>query len=283
MMELYVREQVYLLKRVLRLVGSIIFYCLLRANDFLLFFQGKPRRKTFIVLCYHAIASGKRVKFARQMDILRKTCVPVVLEPETFSEGANHFVAVTFDDGFNSIFDNAIDILRERNIPSTMFVPSGYLGKKQGWIKNSSNDGFNEEIVSSLYLKELDSNLVTIGSHGVSHRDLGLIDCLAAKQEVMDSKNDLEKQCGREIKYMSFPYDGFNKVIVQWARQCGFRKVYSGYGTCLADNEDCFLVGRIDVSPDDFILEFRLKLVGAYNWLHVAVNLKHKFLQKKDR
>lgn len=272
-----------MLKRVLRLIGSIIFYCLLRTKDFLLFLQGRPRRKTFIILCYHAIAAGKRFKFARQMDILRKICVPTVLEPKTFSEDANHFVAVTFDDGFNSIFDNAIEELKERDIPSTVFIPSGYLGKKQGWITKPSNDGYNEEIVSSLRLKELDSDLVAIGSHGVSHRNLCLIDSLEAKHELMDSKKDLEKQCGRDITHMAFPYDGFNEVIVQWARQCGFRKVYSGYDTYLSDNEDRFLVGRIAVSPDDFMLEFRLKLVGAYDWLHGAVNLKRKLFRWKVR
>jgi hypothetical protein len=42
--------------------------------------------------------------------------------------------------------------------------------------------------------------------------------------------------------------------------------------------DDSLLVGRINVSPVDWPLEFRLKMQGAYQWLALAVPAKRALL-----
>ncbi len=38
-------------------------------------------------------------------------------------------IAITFDDGYEDIFDYAFPILQEYNIPATIFLISSYIGK----------------------------------------------------------------------------------------------------------------------------------------------------------
>src|SRR5688572_33493401 len=86
-----------------------------------------------VVLYYHAIRPLERAGFAWQMDeLLKRAHLFTAGSPETMAqEGRN--VAVTFDDGFRSVLENAVPELAKRSIPFTMFVPSGCLGRRPCW------------------------------------------------------------------------------------------------------------------------------------------------------
>jgi hypothetical protein len=45
-------------------------------------------------------------------------------------------------------------------------------------------------------------------------------------------------------------------------------------------NASEFVTGRVRVDPTDWRLEFRLKLLGAYRWLPMAVEMKRRILRK---
>lgn len=48
----------------------------------------------------------------------------------------------------------------------------------------------------------------------------------------------------------------------------------------LAFGSECaYVTGRVKVEPDDWMLEFRLKICGAYRWLQLALSVKKAFLR----
>lgn len=70
-------------------------------------------------------------------------------------------VAITFDDGYRSIHDLALPVLKEFNLPATVFVTSGYIGEKNMW-----NDRIIEA-VQSLPTGELDLSQFGLGSYSL--------------------------------------------------------------------------------------------------------------------
>jgi peptidoglycan/xylan/chitin deacetylase (PgdA/CDA1 family) len=185
---------------------------------------------------------------------------------------------ITFDDAFENFVEQAWPELRARNMPSTMFVISGALGKGFGPANQT------EKVMSAEQLCALPAELVSIGSHTVSHPFLPELSPEAAHRELVESKATLEKLLKREVSTFSFPFGGFSPGLVELGRAAGYRRVFTTLPS-FAFATDCseFVVGRIRVDPTDWPLEFRLKLAGAYNWLPLAFDLKRKLRRENGR
>jgi peptidoglycan/xylan/chitin deacetylase (PgdA/CDA1 family) len=239
----------------------------------------KPRVATFTIIYYHCVPDERRAQFARQMDLLLRVAVPVGLERVACEEAAvrpRRLVVVTFDDAFHSVFRNGLPELAERGIPSAVFVPSGHLGRRPGWITDPSHEGFGERVMLPEEVTRCRSELVTIGSHTVSHRDLRLLDEQEARKEMAGSRRDLESLIGNQVRLLAFPYGSHDQDVARWAKEAGYLRAFSGLPGFSRRMGDEFLVGRIGVSTEDWPLEFRLKILGAYRWLSAAVSAKRK-------
>jgi peptidoglycan/xylan/chitin deacetylase (PgdA/CDA1 family) len=74
-------------------------------------------------------------------------------------------VCITFDDGYRSIHDLALPILKEYGLPATIFVTSGYLGDRNMW-----NDRIIEA-VQTLPAGQLDLSELGLGAYSLSSLD----------------------------------------------------------------------------------------------------------------
>lgn len=237
---------------------------------------GKKLPGTCVVLYYHAVTSEQRSRFARQMDDLIRWAKPIAADIKNSLESNVHHAAVTFDDGFQSVIENALPELIQRNIPSTMFIPTGYLGRRAGWISEPGHQNHHEILMTADQLRELPSDLVSIGSHTVRHLNLPLLGEEEARRELCESRRKLEPIIGRDIKLLSFPYGKYNQKLVEWSRQVGYERVFTILPTLAFSMPEEYVTGRVSVAPTDWRLEFRLKLLGAYRWLPLAFAFKRK-------
>jgi len=201
------------------------------------------------------------------MDVLVKhaSAVPAGSLEAMPREGRS--VAVTFDDGFRSVLENAVPELTKRSIPFTMFVPSGCLGERPSWVRDATHQSWEERVLSAPELRSLATMpLATLGSHSVSHPDLTKLDPAQAEQELAGSRANLEAAAGVTIDLFSFPHGAHSAALVDQARRAGYRAVFTIEPTTVAGDQDLFIVGRVAVDPQDWPLEFRLKMAGAYRW-----------------
>ena len=71
---------------------------------------------------------------------------------------ADRLVAITFDDGYRDNLTVALPLLEKFGLPMTLFVTAGFVGR-EGYLSKEE-------------LREISKHpLVTIGAHGLSHRD----------------------------------------------------------------------------------------------------------------
>lgn len=266
------------LHRLLKLLISIIFYCLYKIFSGFIFIIKKKIPSDLVVITFHSIPTEQTSEFAEQMTMLLKTGTLIKLDCPVQEKYNRHYLAVTFDDGYQSVIHNALPILKQNKIPATIFIPSSAFGKKPPWILDATHPFARETVLTEEQLKTLPEDLITIGSHTDSHCRLSNIDSYTFKREIVDSKKKLEFVSGRNISLISVPYGQFDKKYTKLFKEAGYQKVFLNIPTFPATNTDLFIMGRISVEPDDWTLEFRLKLQGAYQWLPFAIRIKNKLL-----
>ena len=90
-----------------------------------------------LVLCYHAVSSDWPASLAVSPENFRAQLESLVrsgYDGVTFSqmvagETPPKAVAVTFDDGYRSVYEQAFPILTEVGFPATVFVPTALVGQ----------------------------------------------------------------------------------------------------------------------------------------------------------
>jgi peptidoglycan/xylan/chitin deacetylase (PgdA/CDA1 family) len=229
---------------------------------------GKRKPSTTVVLAYHSIPKQQRAAFARQMDILLRCSEPRRADAPISHSSAARYVCVTFDDGYQNIIDNALPALAERGIPATLFIAAGALGMTPSWEDYSgfSDPDMNEPIVTAEQLRKLPSDLVQIGSHTLTHPKLTELSEEQSRLELAGSRAILEQITGSEVKLFSFPYGSVNLNSIAWCRDEGYERVFITHPRPELFRSNGFVAGRVKADPNDWPLEFRLKLHGAYRW-----------------
>ncbi len=193
-------------------------------------------------------------KLARQMEYIQKQDWPVVpFELQELPDRKS--ISVTFDDGFADNLLLAYPLLKQMGIPFTIFMISDFTKDKPGYLNPTQ-------------LRELARDpLVTIGSHGKTHRPLVTLDLAEAKEELRVSKLELQNILGREVTTMSFPHGSFNETLIGVAKELGYQKC----GTSVALGNPALNSGiRVDrqcVFLSETSLSFAQKLRGQWDWL----------------
>ena len=123
-------------------------------------------------------------------------------------------VLLTFDDNYQGFYDHAYPILKEKNIPSVMFVHTAFVGKKDG-----PHPKMDWET-----LKLLDAEkLVTIGSHTVNHPAEFEKQPLDVQQtELYDAKKTLEAELGHPVTSIAYPEGRADGETFSLAQQIGY-------------------------------------------------------------
>ena len=265
-------------KRLASLLISLGFLAIVWLWNLVLRCGGRKDRGTCVILYYHEVRSEYRAHFARQMDILLRYAIPTRADHRVPLSPGARYAAVTFDDGYLNVIENALPELESRKIPSTLFIVTEALGKSPPWLRDSPSSANAEKVMSTDQLRRLPSDLVTVGSHTMTHPELPCLNEEDARRELSESRAKLEKILNKEVKLFSFPHGAFNAKLVEWCREAGYERVFTILPVLALSDPREFVTGRASVEPTDWPLEFCLKLLGAYRWLPLAFTLKRKIL-----
>lgn len=168
-------------------------------------------------------------------------------------------VVVSFDDGYE---DNlpVIENLIERGAAPAVFIPTGYIGRKNDWEYSSRL--FPARHLDRDQIRRLADDGVTIGSHGVVHRALTAMPDEIVRRELSESKAELEDITGREVDLISFPFGRCDERVIGIARECGYRRGFSLGETIREDSDEEFVISRIPIYSADNYFSLKAKLSG---------------------
>jgi peptidoglycan/xylan/chitin deacetylase (PgdA/CDA1 family) len=254
-------------KRFVKLGISLMYFVTSAAMHRALYMIGKPVRQRLVILYYHGVSRDERSRFAHQMETLKRTARVVPASYRGILSAHTRHVAITFDDAFVSVRENAIPELLARSFHSTIFVPTGFLGRHPSWTMRDEERARNETVMTVDQLKELPSDLVTLGSHSSMHMLLSQTQLDTAREEIEGSRRQLQHVLGREVRLFSFPYGDYDESIVKLCSMAGYDQAFTIYPEQIRTDEAGMLRGRVKVDPSDWPIEFFLKVNGAYEWM----------------
>ena len=142
-------------------------------------------------------------------------------------------VVITFDDGHQSVYENALPIMSEYGFPGVFYIVANRI--------NGSPD-----FVTIPQIKEMIDAGWEIGSHSYSHADLTLNHAIADK-EIGQSKNDLESALSTSVETFAYPYGTIDSFTAQKVSDYGYR-AGMGLGTSKIHTwNTLFYLNRIEI------------------------------------
>jgi peptidoglycan/xylan/chitin deacetylase (PgdA/CDA1 family) len=190
-----------------------------------------------LILCYHAMSETWQAPlsvapepFAKQLDLLRRrgyrgvTFAQAVGEPDRGKR-----VAITFDDAFHSVADEAFPALERIGWPATVFVVTdfGDGSRPLCWqgIDQWRGTPFEPELraLSWSELRELMAAGWEVGSHTCSHPHLTALPEQEVLRELTESRLICERNLGVPCGSIAYPYGDVSPAVVQAAGAAGYR------------------------------------------------------------
>lgn len=220
------------------------------------------------ILMYHNITDAPinrfdvRVdSFAKQMEFLFKNKYEIVsLDEATGEIGRNKIngrnVAITIDDGKRGVYEHAYAILKYYGFKATVFLISDLLS-------NSKNNGY----LTVTQIKEMQSYGISFGSHSCSHKILTELPDERLRIEICDSKAKIEEITGNEVKFFSYPGGFYNENIERVVKTCGYAAACSTIMYGSNGIKDLYRLKRLWIMSNDSLTDFKMKLLGAYDWI----------------
>ena len=159
-------------------------------------------------------------------------------------------IVITFDDGYSSFYDVVYPIIKQMSIPCTMFVVASMMGEVINCIPHFTIGQANEMI---------ESNLVSIQSHGLFHKDNRVMLETEFETNIKLSSEFLNTVLKNTVKYYSYPNEGFTEKTVDYISNFYTAQFISIFDLTEAlFQKNC--IGRINVGYQDNIID----LVNLY-------------------
>lgn len=130
-----------------------------------------------------------------------------LLLPET-----DNAVAITFDDGMRSVYESALPVLRAANVPSHLYLTTGYIGSDNRWpTQPQSAPVF--EMMDAGQIESCVMGGMHIENHTVSHPDMTCLDEGEWGAELEFSDKKIIELTGSAPGHFAYPYGAYNKQL----------------------------------------------------------------------
>ena len=155
------------------------------------------------------------------------------------------------------------------------------LGRTAELYDSSTGSADERKVMSVKELQSLSNDLITVGSHTLSHPFLSRLTPEQAMYELSESRRVLETTLQKPIRLFCFPYGDCNAELLRLCQEAGYERVFTTLPQWALSDAAEFVTGRVRVDPSDWRIEFRLKLLGGYHWLPFAFELKRTILRRR--
>lgn len=190
-------------------------------------FPSAPKNNGFLILNYHSIQMDNAYPFAIspqefefQMKYLAdnfelRTVEDIVEHISTGKKVSDTIVGITFDDGYIDNYEYALPVLQKYDIPAMFFV--------NPFIIDLQYESFMpwEKIIE---ISNMD--LIQIGSHGLSHLPLSVLQSKDIETEISKSKTILEGRLKRDITCFAYPFGMVHSECQEFLMSSGYRAAF---------------------------------------------------------
>ncbi len=219
------------------------------------YYQKKDKIKNVIpILVYHHIQnenyfdkfdtrsySVSKEVFEQQIKyILDMGYTPLTVHDLIIKQNSNTLpkkpIAITFDDGWQGQYTDALPILLKYKVTATFYVYNFVLDKT----------GF----MTLKNIQELNSDGMEIAGHTVHHPHLTQLASSTALSEIVDNKLFLEENLHTTLHDFAYPYGNFNLEIEREVKTAGYESARTSTKTIYNDFSNLYELKSIYASPN---------------------------------
>ena len=171
----------------------------------------------------------KTIPLSRIVECIRKA--------EPFPDRA---MSITFDDGYRSVYEKALPVLREYGMTATVFLTTGG-GENQGLQERLPSLG-GREMMRWPEIREIEREGIDFGAHTLTHPDLTRLPLKRVHAEVCDSKSRIEDALGCAATAFAYPFGHHNRRV---------REIVQAHYSCACSAR----LGVVRRGSDPFALE----------------------------
>lgn len=132
-------------------------------------------------------------------------------------------VRISFDDGNSSDVEVALPLLSERGLSATFFVLAGRIGQ----------DGF----LSESDVHRLVGAGMTVGNHGMHHRDWRRLKAGEVVEELDAARRRLQEVSGQPVTQAAIPFGRYDRGVLRALRTRGYAHAFTSDGGAARSHE----------------------------------------------
>lgn len=233
-----------------------------------------------VIFCFHSVNGGDWVfnvqpekfeQFVTQLNKKKKIVgIGGLLNKSKLI--TNDKVAITFDDGYESVFTNAYPILKKYRLTACVFI-NGIPDEKGEFGYLDGKKLFNLRQIIKLKRAGWE-----IGYHTKSHFDLRKLTDKELKEEVVKGKKKIEKRLNFKLNYFAYPHGLFNKKVLKIVKEAGYKHAFTVNGGHTYKKE-AFNIGRLLV--DRYIKADDVRIIASCQGLYFN-KLLTRIIKVKD-
>jgi peptidoglycan/xylan/chitin deacetylase (PgdA/CDA1 family) len=233
---------------------------------------GRADESGLRIVFYHRVADARDElavptrRFRDQMRFLADAgyrVVDVAQAAELLARGAapEKTIALSFDDGYLDVAENALPVLSELGFRATVFIATGVTDGRASfaWYEEQP------PLLTWADIAQLDGGALTFEAHTVTHPNLLAVDDARAAAEIADSKRELESWLGRPVTVFSYPAGLFGARERRLVIEAGYEVAVSCEPGVNLPETDRFALRRRQIDSRDRLLDFRAKVGGGHD------------------
>jgi peptidoglycan/xylan/chitin deacetylase (PgdA/CDA1 family) len=147
---------------------------------------------------------------------------------------------ITFDDGYQSVYEEAFPVLERYGMSATVFLTVGEKGVASPRGRLPSLTG--RSMLSWKEIQEMQRSGIDFGAHTITHPDLTLLSSDQVKAEVREAKSIIEDALGTPVTSFAYPYGRYNGRV---------REIVRKHFACACSDK----LGLVSQSSDHYALE----------------------------
>lgn len=192
------------------------------------------------ILCYHSVDPSWRSPLAVSPQAFDKHCAwlaqrrsvlgltGAVERLDSSGRLPRGLAAMTFDDGFEELYEHAWPALSRHGIEATVFIVAETLtegGKSVDWVDDPPSVPLQTLELDQIL--EMQDSGVMFGSHSYSHADLTQLTEAECERDLRASRETLEELLGRSVPHLAYPRGRHNATVRRAAERAGFSHAFS--------------------------------------------------------